>query len=1070
MPFIADGTEQNTTKQSSSPFKSSFIADTTPEKTPIANPFVYDTSGSSVFGKIVKEPINALNRFGIGLGTEIGKAGLGLGETALKSFSALTGKSTQPQQEQIRNIKSNVFQKPYEEETSTLTGGVGALTGKALPFIATGGAVTKGQEFLTGATEGIGSGKVVPYLIQKFAQVAPEAVVSGGTEYAISGGDKQSAIATGIGAGVLSGITHVGSDIYRQLIPQDVKTNVLKSLGMTGKVNLKDAATGKKLNDGVEAYTTISRLAPDIKVVDEYGVEKAFDPTKATNIEMPQALYQAKNKIYQAYSDLASQLGDAGAKFTAKDFYSVIDDLKKYDGAGYTPAYSRKANEIIESLQRFVKTGSRGQKYFADTDLPAIQGLVEKINVDVNPLSDKAGAQVAQEASQQIRGLLDSKIESASGAGYQQLRNAYAQLKSIEPAVINNFKKAARGSKMSDFINGVSVVDTLTGLITQDPTQIVRGGVIKGVKEGITYLGSSEAAMRRAFKLINQGGGQEVTNRLTGAIAKEGQAFRAGQGAQQAIKDYAENPKLGLSAEDVSKKFSKEIKTYFKNEPSFNQLGQLDEYVKAFDTEFKELPSGYKNKNEFIGQIRQNIEDLGVDTSKMNNIDIAQFADNVTRLSQETPKTRFIQGADGKFAGSQSLASDIPQAYKGEKDLTTKILKDLEGKTTVSKQYILDSTNRPELKQQERDLIRQALESEGNTVNVNDFAKKVKAELLPLKVNQSRGFRQRPGEVGGTRYESITLPSDVRGNVKNYTENVYESPIKTSAGDVHFSGTSKPNYFGHTRIEDMVDNKTRRVIEVQSDLYQKGNLEKELGNRGLGQKGTEVMTGEQRATQRKNDVAKLQQYNDPTAHFRMVREEIKKAAQDGKTKLQFPTGETAMKIEGLGDNTHWYDTASVEKIRNEGGGLADLNRNATLSPEKLVVGKEITQGDSASKWIITDVLGDGKFKAIPKQNITTDTLKNLQKTGKLEGTGFTEGAVEQFDISGKVDTNNPIYKFYEKDMQKYLNKFGGKRVVDNKGVSWFEIPIKKEQGKLPVEAFGIAGLGIGLGAMQNNNK
>lgn len=509
MPFIEEGTQQNT-QPTSSPFKSSFTPETFSANTPMSNPFTYDTSGSSIFGKIVKEPINALSRFGIGLGTEVGKAGLGIGETALKGFSALTGVSTQPVQEQLQNIKSNVFEKPYEEETSTLTGGLGTLTGKAIPFVATGGAVTKGQEFLTGATQGIGKGKVVPYLIQKFAQVAPEAVVSGATEYAVSGGDKQTALATGAGAGILSGLTHVGSDIYRQIIPADVKTNVLKSLGMSGKVNLKDVATGKKLNDGVEAYTTISRLAPDIKVVDEYGVEKVFDPTKATNIEMPQALYQAKNKIYQAYSDLASKAGDSGAKFTAKDFYSVIDDLKKYDGAGYTPAYSRKANEIIESLQRFVKTGSRGQKYFADADLPAIQNLVEKINVDVNPLSDKAGAQVAQEASQKIRGLLDSKIESASGAGYQQLRNAYSQLKSIEPAVINNFKKATRGSKMSDFINGVSVVDTLTGLITQDPTQIVRGGVIKGVKEGITYLGSSEAAMRRAFKLINQGGGKQV--------------------------------------------------------------------------------------------------------------------------------------------------------------------------------------------------------------------------------------------------------------------------------------------------------------------------------------------------------------------------------------------------------------------------------------------------------------------------------------------------------------------------------------------------------------------------------
>lgn len=44
---------------------------------------------------------------------------------------------------------------------------------------------------------------------------------------------------------------------------------------------------------------------------------------------------------------------------------------------------------------------------------------------------------------------------------------------------------------------------------------------------------------------------------------------------------------------------------------------------------------------------------------------------------------------------------------------------------------------------------------------------------------------------------------------------------------------------------------------------------------------------------------KLEQYNDPTAHFRMIREELAQAAQDNIEKVQFPTGDTAMKIEGL---------------------------------------------------------------------------------------------------------------------------------------------------------------------------
>ena len=66
----------------------------------------------------------------------------------------------------------------------------------------------------------------------------------------------------------------------------------------------------------------------------------------------------------------------------------------------------------------------------------------------------------------------------------------------------------------------------------------------------------------------------------------------------------------------------------------------------------------------------------------------------------------------------------------------------------------------------------------------------------------------------------------------------------------------------------------------------------------------------------------------------------------------------------------------------------------------------------------------------------------------------TSNLVEQFDISGKVDTNNPIYKFYEKDIGKYLqNKYGAKQIMDDRGVMWWEVPIRKEQARLPVEAF-----------------
>src|SRR3990167_8887016 len=76
-------------------------------------------------------------------------------------------------------------------------------------------------------------------------------------------------------------------------------------------------------------------------------------------------------------------------------------------------------------------------------------------------------------------------------------------------------------------------------------------------------------------------------------------------------------------------------------------------------------------------------------------------------------------------------------------------------------------------------------------------------------------------------------------------------------------------------------------------------------------------------------------------------------------------------------------------------------------------------------------------------------------------------AKESFDISGKVDTNNPIYKFYEKEVGRYVtNKYGAKRITDPQGVEWMEVKITPEMKKLPIEAFGI---GIIIGS-QNNKK
>lgn len=436
----------------------------------------------------------------------------------------------------------------------------------------------------------------------------------------------------------------------------------------------------------------------------------------------------------------------------------------------------------------------------------------------------------------------------------------------------------------------------------------------------------------------------------------------------------------------------------------------------------------------------------------------------------------FTKGDGGKFNGSKTV-------YKGESDLTTKILTDLEGRSTVSRKYIEDATNRGDIKQAERDLIRRILDDEGPDVDVKKFAEKVKTELLPLERSPDVPEENKVMH----RKSQIVLPDEIRGTIEKETEHVYGSPIKVSTGN-HFKNDKYPNYFAHSRIED-VPGGTRRVIEIQSDLFQKGRLENEklnwktvlyngkeyrIENRfpyNPALSDSEMMANPKAKFTLKEvkgnstievsgtELQKIRQYGEQlepyhnTWHERVIREELKKAAQDGKRSVQFPTGETAMKIEGLGQN-------DVFRI---GEGTA----SRFVDTEDLKVGAEISQGNPGgagrNEWIITDVLGDGKFKAVPKDVVGDTKLITEDDIYEFRTDPSTSSYEESFDISGKVDTENPIYKFYEKTVQKYLNKFGGKVVTDKQGVKWVEVPVTKEMGSKPVTAFANAsGAGAGF--------
>lgn len=913
---------------------------------------------------------------------------------------------------------------------------------------------------------------------------------------------------------------------------RSLSNNVSKAIGVKGKIMPTD------IPKAVDAFRTISDNAKNTTVLDESGNSKLFNPRKATFAETVQALKQTKDSVYKEYSDLAKKAGDEGASFTQQDFSSVIKKLQD-TAKDSTSAFKNKVGSLITDLQQNFGTlnPKTGEFYFKNTDFSRMQSFLEKVNTDVNPVSDKAGATVSATASKEIRRILDDKISQSTGGEYQALRNKYSNLKVVEDGLLSQWRKAARkiGGGIGGWVEGFGALDTAVSLMTGNVAGAVKGGLLSGLGGLMNHLRDPETFLKRSFRQIDtQTANPPMT--LPKAPAQMGLSIKdVNTMTPEELKANNLAPKFDPSKIKASSgtisggDFMKEIESsinpeqwkvnygidpYVKGEPTFGpkEARMVKPEVASHAIDDIAAKYDYKYPNSGLGDVFRKIAKETLDVNDTTLEDIGQIAKEVYSIIE--PNAGKAQGLATKLKATDDARNQInlefmkqeamnnPKtegaipptmtSYKETGELTTKVLKKLEGRTTVSKQFISDLTNSPDLKQSERDLIRNTLKNEGNIVSVKDFADKVKTELLPLertggmeKGGENVGMHP-AGAQGGVRYESITLPPELRGPVANYGEHVYQSPIKTSAGDVHFSGEGADNYFAHTRIEDTPGN-TRRVIELQSDLFQKGRLEGEA-NTVRRDGGKELI--DKRLTQRAEEIKPLEPYRN-TWHERVIREEVKQAAKDGKTKLQFPTGETAMKIEGLGDTKNW-----MVQGKPRPGGLEKL------TSEKLTKGLAVTQ-QGGGTWIITDVLGDGRFKAAPKERMSELSGTRFGQKAFNDISELPESYKETFNISGKVDFDGEIptpenikqiiqnltnkikeaeakgdtqranlldgirdhatvYKFYAVDVPKYLkNKLGAKTITDKQGVTWNEVPIKKEWGKMPIEALGLALIGVG---------
>lgn len=228
--------------------------------------------------------------------------------------------------------------------------------------------------------------------------------------------------------------------------------------------------------------------------------------------------------------------------------------------------------------------------------------------------------------------------------------------------------------------------------------------------------------------------------------------------------------------------------------------------------------------------------------------------------------------------------------------------------------------------------------------------------------------------------------------------------------------------------------KTRRILELQSDLFQKGrenkylisNLENTLEEMGLYTPKKMVSS---------NQFLQLLNKDNNWVTF-FVRAIIQDSAKKGYEKVLFPSGETAAKVEG-------HETLANElQIMNQ-----DLeNFKSDLEIEKIALAKL----ESFRKL---------KEEELYEYNLTKDSLE--REITNLEGSIFsTDGKIYKLELDIKhykdngIEKLKPIENFYENTVKNVLNKQYGKenvkQVTDEYGNTWNEIEIAPEREQQPI--------------------
>lgn len=275
---------------------------------------------------------------------------------------------------------------------------------------------------------------------------------------------------------------------------------------------IKPSVSGKSTQAQAQAYTgkvtsalnSIIDNKSNLRLLDEHGQPLPADQLPKSLDQFAQAIDQTKQAIFKKYDAMAkAPAAYVGKTPSGVDLSPVVSELRKVGTSPVVgdldPEIARYAGRLADALQ------NRGH-YTAEEAQAAVQHLNSSLQAFYKNPNHETATRAGVDAliANKLRTGLDEAIERVVGPGYQQLKNQYGALRTLEKdvvhrAIVTGRQEAGRGlmGRVGDVISAEEVI---RGILRLEPTAMATGAGIRAFTGFVRHLHSPNRAVKRIFE------------------------------------------------------------------------------------------------------------------------------------------------------------------------------------------------------------------------------------------------------------------------------------------------------------------------------------------------------------------------------------------------------------------------------------------------------------------------------------------------------------------------------------------------------------------------------------------